>query len=218
AGVGLFATDGSVQFTGFGLPRALWDFACAKQRPLYWASTLQVYGSTHHGPGATPDQVKPLSAFGAACRAFEVFAAKRQAEPDAPPVATALRLGSVFGHEQHKGSVASLPHRAVAGLAAGRPVEVWRSTDPALVDGGHQRDWIAADDAGRMIAAVMTAGLQGPFDIGSGRLASAIEVVQAASRVTRVAPATIAVDPPSGAALQSVAADPSRLIAAGIDT
>lgn len=215
AGIAVFA-DGP---NAFAPMRRLWDVASARQRPLYWASTLQVYGTSHPGVSGEPAAFAPVSAFGRAHRAMEVFAARRSLEHDAPPVATAFRLASVYGAgEGHKASGASLPYRAVQSLSAGQPVEVWRSTSPDQTDGSHQRDWIHVDDAAAIIAAVITGGLQGPFDVGTGVLTSATSIVNAASRATGMAPAVIHVDPPAFAAVDAgVAADLSPLAAAGVD-
>jgi nucleoside-diphosphate-sugar epimerase len=197
--------DGDALFrTAFHLPRQLFAFASARQRPLVWASTAQVYGAGEGNLAMDPAAIaalKPLTAFGRAHQVFDLFAARQSSGPDAPPVLTGLRLGSVYGSgEGHKGAGASLPVRALAAVRAGEPVPVWRSTDPALVDGGHRRDWVQADDAGRMIAALITGGHGGFFDIGTGHCASALEVVQAAARAASRQARIAVIEPPAGAA------------------
>jgi nucleoside-diphosphate-sugar epimerase len=204
--------------TSFTLPRRLWDFAAQRQRPLYWGSSLQIYGTggDRDGPASS---LTPVSGFGRAKQAFEVFAERHSKDADAPPVATAFRLASVYGSgESHKGSRSSLPAQALQALKAGNPVQLWRSTDPAQVDGGHARDWVHVDDAAAMMAAVMLAGLQGPFDIGSGTLTSALDVVRTAASVADTTPSVTFVEPEAGASLeQGPAADGAALKAAGIN-
>ena len=214
--------DADALFAGlFHLRRRLYDFASARQRPLVWASSLQVYGA---GPAAPDADVaalaalKPLSAFGRACQAFDLFAARNRTTADAPPVLAGLRLASVYGaHEQHKGAGASLPVRALAAVRAGEPVALWRSTDPAVVDGGHARDWVHADDAGAMAAAVIRAGVSGFFDIGSGVAVSAHEVVRSAARAAGREGRMVFTEPPPEAALIVPPADLAALRAAGIE-
>lgn len=205
----------------FHLRRRLYDFASARQRPLAWASSLQVYGAGPARPGADGAELaalQPLTAFGRACLAFDLFAARNRASADAPPVLAGLRLASVYGaHEQHKGSAASLPVRALAAVRAGEPVALWRSTDPAVVDGGHARDWIHADDAGALAASLVRSGAGGFFDIGSGTAVSAHEVVRAAARAAGREGRMVFTEPPPEAALLVPPADLSALRAAGVE-
>jgi ADP-L-glycero-D-manno-heptose 6-epimerase len=216
--------DGDSLFrSAFHLPRQLFAFASARQRPLVWASSMQVYGHGASNLALDPAQIaalEPVTAFGRAHQAFDLFAARHGTGPDAPPVLTGLRLASVYGAgEAHKADAASLPVRALAAVRAGEPVPVWRSTDPALVDGGHRRDWVHADDAARMIAALITGGHGGLFEIGSGQTRSALEVVQAAARATSRQARIAFVEPPAGAATYSLpAADLAPLAALGITT
>jgi ADP-L-glycero-D-manno-heptose 6-epimerase len=193
--------------TAWRLPRRLWDFAVARQRPIAWASTTQVHGPT-------------LGAFAAAKAAFDRHAARRGDGPDAPPVALGLRLAAIYGRgEAHKGALASLPARALALARAGAPVPLWRSTDPAILDGGHARDWTHADDAGAAIAALVGNATAGFHDIGTGALSTATDVVRAASRVAKAQARVIHVAPPPGAdAGPCPAADLSSLRAAGVTT
>jgi nucleoside-diphosphate-sugar epimerase len=212
---GLFAS-------AFHLPRQVFGFASARQKPLVWASSAHVYGAGPSTLAREPDVLAglaPVTAFGRAHLAFDLFAARHWDGPDKPPVLTGLRLSSVYGPgEAHKGAGASLPVRALAALRAGEPVALWRSTDPGMVDGGHARDWIHADDAGRMIAALVTGGHSGFFDIGTGAATTASDVVRAASRVAGRQGQTLLVEPPAGAALHPLPpADLSALSALGID-
>lgn len=209
--------------TAFHLPRQLFGFASARQKPLVWASTSHVYGS---GPPvlardpAALAALEPRTAFGRAHLAFDRFAARHWDGPDKPPVLAGLRLSSVYGRgEAHKGSGASLPVRALARVRAGLPVPIWRSTDPSMPDGGHARDWIHADDAGRMAADVVVGNHAGFFDIGTGSLTTARDVVRTAARVAGRQGQAQMVEPPADAAVQALPpADLSALAAAGIDT
>lgn len=222
ADAGAAQADADALFASlFHLRRRLHDFASARQRPLVWASSLQVYGAGPAQPDAGAEALaalQPLTAFGRACLAFDLFAALHRQAADAPPVLAGLRFGSVYGaHEQHKGAAASLPVRALAAVRAGEPVALWRSTDPAVVDGGHTRDWIHADDAGALAASLIRTGASGFFDIGSGSAVSAHDVVRAAARAAGREGRMVFAEPPPEAALVVPAADLTALRAAGVE-
>lgn len=194
AGVLLFADAGgevgdadALFETAWHLPRRVWDFASAKQRPVLWASTSQVYGGGPSELSRDPNvmaEFRPASAFGRAKLAFDLFAAARGTGPHAPPTAVGVRLSSVYGKEErHKGRDASLPSRALAQVRAGAPVALWQSTHAGMTDGGHSRDWVHADDVGAAVAALALGGAAGFFDAGTGALTKATDVARAAGRV-----------------------------------
>lgn len=218
---GAMSGDAGAMFdTAFHLPRAVWRFAAAKQKPVLWGSSLQVHGRGPGGQAATPDAIaalQPETAFGHAKRAFDLFAARHRSSPDDPPVAIGARLGSVYAaDEPHKGPAASLPARALRAARAGAPVPLWRSVSPDMADGGHSRDWVHADDAGAMLAGLMLKEADGFFDVGIGTLATGHDVARAAGQVALRQVAVGYVEPPEGAWLAGPAADLSALAAAGI--
>ena len=167
--------------TSYHLPRRIWDYAVAKQRAIHCASSTQVYGAATPDLSSAPHVVagfQPKTAFGRAKQAFDYFAASQGTGPDAAPIATGLRLASVYGQgESHKGALASLPSRARAHALAERPLSVW----------DENRDWVHVDDAGQLITQLVLQGHAGFFDIGSGALTSAKAIVKASEAATRKA-------------------------------
>jgi nucleoside-diphosphate-sugar epimerase len=159
--------DGDALFeAAYHLPRRVWDFCVAKQRPLYWASSAHVYGegqSQLSRDVADVVALKPISAFGRAKLAFDVFAARQGTGPNTPPAWASWRLSSAYGKgEAHKGEFASLPVRAMAAAKAGNALGIWEDSMEAT------RDWVHVDDAAAAIAALTVGEHAGFFDIGSG--------------------------------------------------
>jgi nucleoside-diphosphate-sugar epimerase len=166
----------------FHLPRRIWDFCVAKQRPIYWASSAHVYGDGPSDLSAKPDDVaalNPTTPFGRAKLAFDVFAARQGTGPNAPPVATGFRLASLYGAgERHKGEFASLPVRALDHARAGTSLKLWDKSDTIC------RDWTHVDDAARAMSGLILNEHTGFFDIGTGKLTSTIDLVQIVEAVT----------------------------------
>lgn len=192
--------------TSYHLPRRLWDYASAKQRAIYWASSLQVYGDAAPDLATDPTVIagfKPKSAFGRAKQAFDYFAASQGTGPDAAPIATGFRLASVYGRgEAHKGALASLPHRAYHHALAGQPLPVSDAS----------RDWVHVEDAASVIAQIVLQGHAGFFDVGSGSLTSASAIAKAGEAATGKAGVLEAFSAPADVcATQPAAADLSAL-------
>lgn len=150
----------------FHLPRRVWDFCVAKQRPMSWASSSHVYGAGISNLSSDPKEIaafQPVTAFGQAKRAFDLFASRQSEGPNRPPVTTGLRLSSVYGpSEAHKGEAASLPVRAMAHARAGTNLMLWENSADM------QRDWVHVNDAAAAIAARIASESSGFYDIGTG--------------------------------------------------
>lgn len=164
--------------TSYHLPRRVWDYAVAKQRAFYWASSMQVYGDASPNHSTDSEVIagfQPKTAFGRAKQAFDYFAASQGTGPDAAPIAAGFRLASVYGQgESHKGALASLPSRARVHASGEQPLSVWHGS----------RDWVHADDAAHLIAQVVLQGHAGFFDVGTGSLTSAAQVAKASEAAT----------------------------------
>ncbi len=197
--------------TSYHLPRRVWDYAVAKQRAIYWASSLQVYGEARSDQSSDPAVIagfQPKTAFGRAKQAFDYFAASQGTGPDAAPIATGFRLASVYGQgEGHKGALASLPFRARDHALSERPLPLYDAS----------RDWVHADDAAKLIAQIVLQGHAGFFDMGSGTLTSAGAVAKASEAATGKALAIEARPAPANAQThQTAVADLSALEKLGI--
>jgi nucleoside-diphosphate-sugar epimerase len=165
--------------SAFHLPRSVWDFCVAKQRPLQWASSSHVYGSGPSDLSTAPSDIaklSPLTAFGRAKLAFDMFAARQGTGPNAPPVWSGFRLSSVYGKgEHHKDDIASLPVRAMAAARTGGTLELDRDLT---------RDWVHVDDCAAALAGLVTGAHAGFYDIGSGIETSGSQLVAQIEAVT----------------------------------
>jgi nucleoside-diphosphate-sugar epimerase len=198
----------------FHLPRRVWDFCVAKQRPIYWASSAHVYGDGLSDLSSKAEDVaalKPTTPFGRAKLAFDVFAARQGTGPNAPPVATGFRLASLYGAgERHKGELASLPVRALGHARAGTSLKLWDKSDTI------SRDWTHLDDAARAISGLVLNEQAGFFDVGTGKLTSTTGLVQIVEAVAKTKLALEWESPPPHGVASNPAANISALEAAGV--
>ncbi|WP_284358695.1 NAD-dependent epimerase/dehydratase family protein [Candidatus Phycosocius spiralis] len=212
--------DGDALFeTAYHLPRRLWDFAAAKQRPICWASTSQVYGDRQSDGRADPHVIatfKPTTPFGRAKQAFDLFAARQGYSPNAPPISTGFRLSSVYGAgEDHKGDWASLPTRALNAARNANKLGIWDLS--SLSDVAGARDWVHVEDAASAIVQVTLQGHGGFFDIGSGTLYAPSQLLCSVEAMTGKPVHIDPIAPPRASQVSPLpAADLSHLEACGI--
>jgi nucleoside-diphosphate-sugar epimerase len=144
AAIGVFSSDTSLQSALLTQPRRLWDVASQRQRPFFFGSSLQVYGSAPISSrlGADPATFRPATPLGQAARVFERFAHVHQADADAPPVVTALRADTCW---QIDGALPGHVYSSLAGEGS----------------------------SGAEMARIMLDALQGPFEISPAVIATA---------------------------------------------
>jgi nucleoside-diphosphate-sugar epimerase len=169
--------------TSFHLPRSIWDFCVVKQRPIYWASSTQVYGEGTPNLSRDPELVarlQPVTALGRAKQAFDMFSAQQAAGPQSPPIATGLRLSHIYGpNEAHKGINASLPYQFLRAAQQSTSVSLG-ATLPT-----YQYDFVHADDAATVIAAHIASQQSGFFDIASGETCNLSSLIEMATQTTQ---------------------------------
>jgi len=159
--------------THFTLPKLLWGWAVAKQRGFVFASSREVYGDgpcLNETDPASIAALQPLSARGHAQRLFELSVVREALAGNAPPFWTGFRVFDAYGlEESHKGGRASVPFQAVQAAKADIALSVARSWSPAIADGHHQGDFIAARDVGALMAeATLAARTNGILNAGTG--------------------------------------------------
>jgi nucleoside-diphosphate-sugar epimerase len=221
AGVIVLGDDGhasqdfdAILEAAFHLPRRIWDYCVAKQRPLYWASSAHVYGAGPSNLSAKLEDIaalKPTTPFGRAKLAFDVFAARQGTGPTAPPIATGFRLASLYGAgERHKGELASLPVRALDHARAGTSLKLWDKSEII------SRDWMHVDDAARAISGLILNEQPGFFDVGTGKLTSTTDLVQIVEAVANTKLVLEWITPPSCGVPSNPPANIGALEAAGV--
>ena len=195
----------------FHLPRRIWDYCAAKQRPLYWASSSHVYGAGQSHLSTAPQDVaalNPVTAFGRAKLAFDIFAARQGTGPDAPPIWAGYRLSSVYGRtEAHKGDLASLPVRSMQ--AAHNETEL-------RVAHKISRDWVHVDDAACALASLVVGQHAGFFDIGTGTTTTTADLIASVENVVGKGLKTTVGDVSNEAIISLPAANMTALADAGV--
>jgi nucleoside-diphosphate-sugar epimerase len=193
----------------FHMPRRVWDFCVAKQRAIYWTSSSHIYGNGPAQVSSSPADVatlRPVTAFGRAKLAFDMFAARQSRGSHAPPIWAGYRLFDVYGGPEHG---ESLPVRAM--VAANTGCQLILSAEDQM-----GRDWVHLKDAAVAMADLVLGAHQGFFDIGTGVLTQSADLMQLVEKAVGK-PLNFAADTRSDAALQSMpTADLAPLRNAGI--
>ncbi len=183
--------------TNFGLSRDLFRWCADHRRRFVYASSAATYGDGSLGFDDTQDwealaALRPLNPYGWSKALFDVFAARQAAGGYAPPQWAGLKFFNVYGpNEAHKGAMRSVVSQIWPDVAAGGPVKLFASCDPAYPDGGQKRDFVHVDDAAQVVAWLVDHGeVNGVFNMGSGEARSfrdlAEAVFKAAGREARI--------------------------------
>jgi ADP-L-glycero-D-manno-heptose 6-epimerase len=159
----------------FGLSRDLFRWCAERRRRLIYASSAATYGDGRLGFDDRDDldhlmALRPLNAYGWSKALFDIFAMRQAARGEAPSQWTGLKFFNVFGpNEAHKGAMRSVVAQIWPMVAAGEPVRLFRSDNPAYPDGGQLRDFVYVRDAADCIAwLARSGGPSGVFNLGSG--------------------------------------------------
>ncbi len=179
--------------TNFCLSRDLFLWCALEGRRFFYASSAATYGDGRTGFDDAPEvsalaALRPLNAYGWSKALFDVFAARNAANGVAPPQWAGLKFFNVYGpNEGHKGPMRSVVSQIWPDVAAGRPVQLFRSHDDRYPDGGQMRDFIYVRDVVDVIQWLRRCwGVSGIFNLGSGQARSfqdlAHAVFQAAGR------------------------------------
>ena len=174
--------------------RRLWHLCAERRVPFVWASSAATYGdggrgfSDRRGTAEELAELEPLNPYGFSKHRFDVWAAARAAEPNAPepPRWAGLKFFNVYGpREAHKGPMASYVYQAILQAREHGRVRLFRSTRPELADGEQSRDFVWVED---VVDVVLRFALEdrppsgwspGLYNVGTGRARSFNELVEA---------------------------------------
>ncbi len=172
--------------TNFGLSKALWDWAAARDRTLVYASSAATYGDGTAGFDDADDYaslkaLRPLNAYGWSKALFDLYARREADRGHAPASWAGLKFFNVYGpNEGHKGSMKSVVAQIWPRVAAGEAVSLFRSHRPDYADGGQLRDFVhvrdAAAVAGWLVRLPRVAGI---YNLGTGRARSFLDLATA---------------------------------------
>ncbi len=184
----------------------LWEWCAARGVRLIYASSAATYGDGAAGfrddesPAALA-ALAPLNAYG-----WSKHLVDRRIAGDAsggqptPPQWAGLKFFNVYGpNEEHKGMMQSVASKVLPIVAAGQPVELFKSYDPAYPDGGQLRDFVYVRDCAAVVRWLLAdRKTNGLFNVGTGAARSFAELVSAVGAGLGIAPEIRYVDMPPG--------------------
>jgi len=172
--------------TNFTLSRDLWDWCALRDARLVYASSAATYGDGGQGFEDRDDldslsALRPLNAYGYSKYLFDQYAARQAGEGHAPSQWAGLKFFNVYGpNEYHKGGMKSVVAQIWPKVAAGEPVTLFRSHNPAFADGGQLRDFVFVEDVVDIVDWLLeTPAVSGVFNAGSGQARSFLDLAEA---------------------------------------
>lgn len=173
--------------TNFGLSRDLWAWASQHGKRLIYASSAATYGDGAQGFDdaqeiAALQALRPLNAYGWSKAFFDVHAAREVAKNNKPSQWVGLKFFNVYGpNEYHKGGMRSVVDQVWPRVAAGEPVTLFKSHNPAYADGGQLRDFVHVDDAVAVVLWLLDhPEVDGLYNLGTGQARSFADLAAAA--------------------------------------
>ncbi len=219
------ASDGDLVWrTNVELPRMLWNWCAARGVRFVYASSAATYGDGAEGFAdglGGLGRLKPLNLYGWTKHAFDQIVAREiAAGAKRPPQWAGLKFFNVYGpNEYHKGHMISVIKVKHDEILAEKLPRLFRSDRPDVADGGQRRDFIWVGDlVDVMLWLLDTPGVNGLFNLGTGRARSYLDLAYAVCRAAKVAEEVEFIDMPGklhGQYQSYTEADMSRLRAAG---
>ncbi len=182
------ARDGDLTWaTNFELSRRLWRWCTGRDVRLVYASSAATYGDGSAGfddvfDVAALEKLRPLNLYGWTKHAIDLQVARSlAARSERPPPWVGLKFFNVYGpNEYHMGSMISVVKVKYEEVAAGAPVQLFRSDVPGLPDGEQKRDFIwVGDVVDVMLWLLDTPGVNGLFNVGTGRARTYLDLAHA---------------------------------------
>ena len=177
---------------------ALWRWCAAMGKKLIYASSAATYGDGSEGFDdaggiAALKRLRPLNLYGWSKHAFDLWVSREAAAGRAPPLWVGLKFFNVFGpNEHHKGEMMSLVAKNWRQIAAGEPVQLFRSHRPDYADGGQLRDFVYVKDCAAVMLWLLRhengEALDGIYNLGSGEASTFLDLMNATGAACGVAP------------------------------
>ena len=172
--------------TNFTLSRDIWDWCALRDARMVYASSAATYGDGDKGFQDDDSlealaSLRPLNAYGYSKMLFDQYAARQSDRGQSPSQWAGLKFFNVYGpNEYHKGGMKSVVAQIWPKVAAGEPVTLFRSHNPAYADGGQMRDFVFVDDVVDIVDWLLeTPAVSGVFNAGSGQARSFLDLANA---------------------------------------
>jgi ADP-L-glycero-D-manno-heptose 6-epimerase len=168
----------------------LLEFCRVAGKPLIYASSAATYGDGEAGFDDDPSpaglaRLRPLNGYAWSKHAVDRIVAGRRARGEPlPPQCVGLKFFNVYGpNEYHKGPMRSVAKQLHEQARKTGRLRLFKSTDPALPDGGQRRDFIHVRDCAEVVLWLLdNPGVSGLFNLGSGRARSFLDLAQAVTQ------------------------------------
>ncbi|SRR5579859_18434 len=197
----------------YRLSSELFDWCAKHEVRLVYASSAATYGDGTQGFddafGVAPlSLLQPLNAYGWSKHLFDRRLARKVADKaplppgggDAalPPQWAGLKFFNVYGpNEYHKGGQQSVVSQIYPQAVSGAPAHLFRSHNPKYEDGGQMRDFVWVGDVVSVMMWLLDhEGVNGLFNLGSGKARSFLDLANAVYRSAGKEPYIKFVDTP----------------------
>lgn len=182
----------------FEYTKALWNYCAEKQIRFIYASSAATYGDGSLGfsDSMDIDSLLPLNGYGYSKQIFDQWV-KHQAV-DAPRQHVGLKFFNVYGpNEYYKGSMASMVFHGFRQIKQDGEIRLFKSCNPDYEDGGQLRDFVYVKDVCQVILWLLkNPGVNGLYNVGTGRAQSFAELAEATFRALGMEPNIVYIDMP----------------------
>ncbi len=171
----------------FAYSMTLWRLCVAHGIRLIYASSAATYGGGEAGfdDNGSPEalsSLRPLNPYGWSKHLFDQRVARLSLNAETrPPQWAGLKFFNVYGpNEYHKGPMQSVVAQKYPLVHDGQPLTLFRSHNPDYADGEQVRDFIHVDDCvAVMLWLLDNPGVNGLFNVGTGKARSFLDVAKA---------------------------------------
>lgn len=171
------------------------EFALERDARFIYASSAATYGNGDQGYSDASTELRPLNMYGYSKHLFDQWVRTEGLEQSC----VGLKFFNVFGpNENHKGAMASLISKSVTQILETGSVQLFKSTNPAYVDGGQMRDFVYVKDVCNVMMRLLgQPQVHGIMNLGTGVARSWNDVMNAVFTAMGLEPNIVYVDMPA---------------------
>jgi ADP-L-glycero-D-manno-heptose 6-epimerase len=176
----------------------LWACCARYHIPMIYASSAATYGLGELGyddDHALVPSLRPLNPYGVSKNDFDRWALQ---QTEAPPYWAGLKFFNVYGpNEYHKGRMASVIFHTARQIKAHGNMKLFRSHNPAFVDGGQSRDFIYVMDVLNILVFLFEQRVpSGLYNVGTGKARSFMDLARTTFQAMGIPPDISFIDTP----------------------
>lgn len=177
--------------------KTLCAYALSRGIRYIQASSAATYGDGSLGFDDDADvleRLRPLNMYGYSKQLFDLWAKRTERLSHL----ASIKFFNVYGpNEYHKEGMRSMVVKAVEQIKAGGSIGLFKSYRDDFADGGQQRDFVYVKDCARVMAVLLeNPGVNGIFNLGTGRARSWNDLARAVFKAMNLEPVIKYVDMP----------------------